>query len=47
MRNSLSSLLVRSLELNSGKKILGTKESNKWVWRDKDYLLQTTQYCMQ
>ena len=47
MRNSLSSLLVRSLELNSGKKILGTKESNKWVWRDKYYLLQTTQYCIQ
>lgn len=47
MRNSLSSLLVRSLELNGGKNILGTKVSNKWVWRDKDYLLRTTQYCMQ
>ena len=47
MRNSLSSLLVRSLELNSGKKILGTKLSNKWVWRDKNYLLETTQYCME
>ena len=47
MKKNLASLLIQTLEINSGKNLLASKEYNKWVWRDKDYLLGTTRYCIQ
>lgn len=45
MKTSLSSAVVQALRLNSSKNIIGKKIDNKWVWRDKNYILNSISYC--
>ena len=45
MKTSLSSAVVQALRLNSSKNIIGKKVDNKWIWRDKNYILNSISYC--
>ena len=44
MHNSLSSLIVKNLQINT-KNIISVKNNNKWIWKDSNYLIQSISYC--
>ncbi len=45
MKKTLSSLIIKSLELNQSKKIIGKKINNSWTWTNKKKVLGSIQYC--
>ena len=45
MRQNLSSLIIKTLQINQKQNIMATKINNNWVWRDKKYILNSIQYC--
>ena len=45
MRKNLSSLIIKTLQLNPNNPILGSKINNNWIWRDKKYILNSIHYC--
>lgn len=45
MRNNLSSLIIKNLQSTINQNVIATKKNNKWIWRDKNYLLNSIYYC--
>ena len=45
MSKTLSSLIIKTLQINQKQNIMATKVDNNWVWKDKKYILNSIQYC--
>ena len=45
MRTNLSSLIIKTLQINPTSNAIGSKINNNWVWRDKRFILNSINYC--
>ena len=41
----ISTLILENLRINQNSHLIATKLNNKWIWRDKKYILDSIQYC--
>ena len=41
----ISTLILKNLHINQNSHLIATKLNNKWIWRDKKYILDSIQYC--
>lgn len=45
MKTTVSSLVIKALQINQSKSIIGKKVNDRWIWKDKKYLLNSVNYC--
>lgn len=45
MRSTLSSVIIKTLQINQSNNIIGRKVNNQWMWSNKEQLLNSISYC--